>query len=166
MRTLNETLSEMDVVARRDYLLEFERADVSQAKFDVLAYFALNDPYAGIRMNCVSGLREFPVEFLKLAGDVLIQALKCDADPQVREVAASSLGSLGISDAVPDLQAALVGDADPDARERAVEALTKIGTTGALQALEGALSREADPGVRFVIGTSRPRDARDAEPNA
>ena len=167
MRTVNEIRGEKDNLIRRGYLLEVERAGPNQATFDVLGYFALNDPYPGIRMNCLAGLRYFSELFCKPASEILIKALRDDSDPQVREVAASSLGVLRVHDAVPHLRAALASDPDPDTRERAAEALGRIGTFAARRALEAALSRESDAGVRLAAWDTLSQDVGDIDdPNA
>ncbi|MBC7170773.1 MAG: HEAT repeat domain-containing protein [Polyangiaceae bacterium] len=75
--------------------------------------------------------------------EALIGALD-DADAEVRMRAARILGALRSIDAVPALEAILVGDANRDARQAAAYALGRAGGAEARSALSAALASEQD----------------------
>ncbi len=106
---------------------------------------ALRDESPAVRARAAYSLAELedPAAVAPLG-----QALRADADANVRRIAAWGLGSMDASDAGPALAVALRGDASTDVRRTAAWALGSLDCAGQGAALGEAAQRDADADVR------------------
>ncbi|CAK0907711.1 unnamed protein product [Prorocentrum cordatum] len=78
----------------------------------------------------------------------LLEALRGDADSDVRRLAAEALGKLGAAEAAPGLLEALRGDANLNVRRTAAAALVKLDAAEAAPGLLRMLEEDVDPEFR------------------
>ena len=106
---------------------------------------AIHDQSAEVRMSVIQALASLDADPRSVAA--LIQALRTDPDPQVRNTAAWALGQIEDRAATPALLAAMAGDRAVEVRRTCVWALGQLEDPAAVDGLIRA-THDADADVR------------------
>ena len=116
----------------------------NETAWQALTYVALHDEDASIR--------DAALEALELEWNVglWIKVLQEHWEPDMRELAAESLGELGDLKATSPLAQALIEDEEPAVRKAAADALALLGDLAAVSPLAQALLSDDEPDVRIA----------------
>ena len=116
----------------------------NETAWQALTYVALHDEDASIRDAALEALE------LEWNVDLWIKVLQEHWEPDMRELAAETLGELGDLKATSPLAHALIEDEEPAVRKTAADALASLGDLSAVSPLAQALLSDSEPDVRIA----------------
>ena len=132
-----------NLVERLEAVQQLAEID-NETAWQALTYVALHDEDAGIRDAALEALE------LEWNVDLWIKVLQGHWEPDMRELAAETLGDLGDLKATSPLAQALIEDEEPAVRKAAADALALLGDLAAVAPLILALLSDDDPDVRIA----------------